>query len=249
MSSPIRVPGLPACAWTTGVQGSSRHTAAIVATTSSWRIWEAMAYPPVGSGSDARATFVAVLRCHAHDRDFRPGPGVAQVGRVARVVSHDDNLFDVAADDRSRLGDLAGDNHAHELGDAWWRRAGVAGVRRPGSAAVRRRKPEEVVFESGEALHCIGWSSPAHEIDRRPLTAPPRDVVAEPGFQIADDESRALSGGEGEDGHGASGGGGGAAADVLDRRGDQEGPGRTVGVSSTDGIQRIARTTGDRAGR
>src|ERR1700676_5609648 len=192
---------------------------------------------------------VSVLRCCADDRDLGPGPGTAWVRRVAGVVSHDDDLFDVAADDRSRLGDPARDNHAHEIGDARWRWRRVARVRRPGSTAVRRRKAEEVVLESGETLHRVRRRSPAHDIDFRPLATPPRNVVAKSGFQVTDDEGCAVSRREGEDGYGASGRGGGAAVDVGDLCGDQEGPGRRVSVSSADGVRRVAGTTGDRAGR
>jgi hypothetical protein len=40
------------------------------------------------------------LGCYAEHCDLGPGPGMARVRRVAGVVSHDDDLFDVAADDR-----------------------------------------------------------------------------------------------------------------------------------------------------
>src|SRR6266550_3453782 len=118
---------------------------------------------------------------------------MSRAGRVAGIVAHDDDLLDVAADGRTHLGHMARDDEAHDLGDARRRWRGVARVRRPGSTAVRRRKPEEVVLESGEALHRIGRRSPAHEIDRRPLTTPPRDVISGSRFQVTDDESRALA--------------------------------------------------------
>src|SRR5438094_7679414 len=124
---------------------------------------------------------------------------MARVRRVAGVVFHDNDLLDVAGDDRARLGDPARDNYAHESGDSLWGWRGVAWVRRPLSTAVWRRKSEEIVLESGEALHRVGRCSPAHLIDIRPLTAPPCDVVADPGFQVTDDEGRALSGRKGED--------------------------------------------------
>jgi hypothetical protein len=208
--------------------------------------WRRPFHECVGTGPPRS---VSVLACCADDRDLGPGPGIARVRSVAGIGLHDDDLFDVAADDRARLGDHARDNDAHELGDARWRWRRVASIRRPGSTAVRRRKAEEVVLESGETLHRARRWSPAHEIDICPLTAPPRDVVSESGFQVTDDESRAFLRCEGEDSDGARGSGGGAAVDVGDRCGDQEGPGRGVRVSSADCVRRVARTTGDRAGR
>src|SRR5437762_12948065 len=96
---------------------------------------------------------VSASRCDTEDRDFCSGTRMTRARRVAGIVFHDDDLLDVATDDRARLSNLARDNNPHKRGNARWRWRGVTRVRRPGSTAVWRRKSEEVVLESGEALH------------------------------------------------------------------------------------------------
>src|ERR1700737_4046621 len=80
-------------------------------------------------------------------------------------------------------------------------RGGWAGFGRPGPSASRR-DPERIVLESGKAFHRCRGRSAAHRVQAGPLTAPPCDVVADSGFQVADDEGRAIAGGEGEPGFG-----------------------------------------------
>src|SRR2546430_11988819 len=57
-----------------------------------------------------------------------------------------------------------------------------------------RRPPRSTLFP-----YTTLFRSPAHEIDVRPLTTPPRDVVSESRFQVTDDEGCPPSRCEGED--------------------------------------------------
>src|SRR5437879_5685541 len=114
----------------------------------------------------------------AEDRDLGPRAIVARVRLIAGIVLDDHDLLDVAGDHRSLLRHLARDDHAHHIRNTSGRRCRVAWVGRPGETAVRRRQTEDVVLEAGESLHRVRWCTVAHEVDVRPLAAPPGHVIA-----------------------------------------------------------------------
>src|SRR2546428_13091489 len=96
-----------------------------------------------------------------------------RVGRIPGVGLHDYNVLDVTRNHGSALGDVARDDDSHESWEWAWRwGCRVSSVRRPVPTADRWRETEEVVLESGEALHGAGrgaWSAPWLHL--RPLAA------------------------------------------------------------------------------
>src|SRR5215472_7286059 len=115
------------------------------------------------------------------------GAGVSWVRCVAGIGLDDDNLRDVAGDDRTGLGYAAGNEDAHKGRQRGWRMAAVAWPGLP-SAAARRRC---CASAGGEALEAIRCGTAGEGVQARPTGAPEGDRSAITAVVVADDENAA----------------------------------------------------------